>query len=155
MHEPHDLVARLAAGECDAEVMRWLVPGMSAWVRARGAVRMEQCLRLPTTAARQRRTERDYWLMQAAREIPAAGPWRGACALKVELDVFLTRGGWLAWRNDDAPPPGSSRQRTALFFAMRAADGVSLSERALFDICRSVWAEKLRAPAPTLDASHQ
>jgi hypothetical protein len=155
MHEPLDLIARLAAGECDAEVMRWLVPGASAWVRARGAVCMEQCLRLPTTAARLRRAERDYWLMQAARGIEAAGPYSGAMALKAEIDKFLARGPWFAWRDLAEPPAGASKLRSAIFHAVKLNNGDGLSRRALQDIVGSAFRKKLPTSAPTLDASHQ
>lgn len=150
---PALLAARIASGDCDAEAMQWLTRGLRNWITAGGAMPLERCLRLPNTPARMRRLQRDHWLRRAAREIDADGPWRGACALKAELDTFMSRGGWLAWRDGDAPPEGTSRLREALFYAVKLNDGEDLSLRAIQEIVGSVFRQKVRTVTPTLKSS--
>lgn len=115
---------------------------------------LEAYLALPTTAWRRRRYRRDAWLVRAALELGVSGSWAGPLALKAALDDFLSRGAWLAWRDDDAPPPGASRLRTCLFFAMKLNDGEELSARSLSRIARHVFAKKWREPAGTVTRIH-
>lgn len=141
---------RAVAGHI-AEVAEHL-RAIDRWVEDGNARPLEAYLALPNTAARRRRYRRDKWLTRAARQLDAPGPWSLAQALKEELDMFASRGPWLAWRDDGAPPEGASELRTALFYAMRFNGGDDLSVRTLFEVVRSVSTEKLRATSPTVDA---
>lgn len=146
-----DRLQRARAG--DPLSVEWLLTSIERWIDDGSPRPLETYLALPTTVAARRRFRRDAWLRRAAAEIAADGPWTGAGALKVEMTSFLTRGGWLAWRNDDAPPPGTSRLRTALFHVARLNDGEDLSQRQIFDIARGAFPKKSRAADPTLDPS--
>ena len=114
------------------EIDRWIEDGTDAPLQA--------YLQFPITAARRRRYRRDKWLVLAAREIEASGTYTGALHLKAELDAFLTRGAWFAWRNDAAPPEDATKLRAALFWAVKFNDGSGdLTARRLQDIVGSVW----------------
>lgn len=147
-----DRLERMRAAAGHVPEVAWFLRQIYRWVEDSSARPLEAYLALPTTAARRHRYRRDKWLTRAARQLDAPGPWSLAHALKEELDMFASRGPWLAWCDDGAPPEGASELRTALFYAMRFNGGDDLSVRTLFEVVRSVSTEKLRATSPTVDA---
>jgi hypothetical protein len=144
---PIDHAARLAAGQADPDALLWLQQGLAEWIREDGAMRLERCLRLPTTPARLRLLQRDFWLFEAARALECASSWHGAVQLAGELATFISRGPWRIWRNQPAPPDEASKLRRALFHVARLRGGRTLSEKQVYRIVGHVFQQKCPAPA--------
>ena len=147
-----ETIERMRAEAGNVPAVAEFLRAIDRWVEDGSARPLEVYLVLPNTAARRHRYRRDKWLTRAARHLDATGPWSLAHALKEKLDMFASRGPWLAWRDDGAPPEGASELRTALFYAMTFNDGEDLSVRTLHRIVRHVSTEKWRATSPTVDA---
>jgi hypothetical protein len=114
-----DLVALVSTGQFTPPVRHRLQSGFSSF-RADDADRplsLERYLRLSSGAAARRKSRRNSWLMEVAKEYEhlRENPWSRAGAVFKALDEFQTRGAWLAWRDEEDPPPGTSELRTALF----------------------------------------
>ena len=91
---------------------------------------LQRCLGLPSWR-KLAQAERDHYVRMAAGELLEANQSvRQLCAaLVAELDRFVTRGAWRAWRGLDVPPPGTSRLRTAIFHITRLSAGKSITAR--------------------------
>ena len=122
------LAARLAAGQVDADVLRWLQRGFSAWARSGGELGMERCLRLTATPFQRRVRQRNAWLSELARQV-AAEPGEGPLTHRVHhaLDRFQTRGLWANWKADPEPPAGAAQLHAAAFWVLRFNGGKALS----------------------------
>ena len=118
---PDDLAWRVAAGDFDAEVRDRLRGAFATWIETEGAVPLERCLRLPRGTASYRLMQRNRWLTEAAKAIDAGKAWPCAVRLSEELDEFLTRGPWKAWRTLRDRPEGSSDLRWALLRVAQAS----------------------------------
>ncbi len=126
---PMDLAWRVAAGQFNESVLDTLQRGFAAFVDAGGAVPLERCLRLPRSNARFRLAQRDRWLVEVARSIGGITSWARSAAVSNELDTFLARGAWRAWRDMQDPPAGTSNLRVALFYTAKFNDGKGLSTK--------------------------
>jgi hypothetical protein len=120
---PAALFERVVGERIDPDTMEWLIEGFRKFDRHDGALSLERCLRLPTTAQR-RLAERDFWVCTIAEliegpreEVPRA---REVARM---LSAFITRGAWRDWRGMDEPPGAASELQRALFFASRATRG--------------------------------
>ena len=122
------LAARLAAGQVDADVLRWLQRGFSAWARSGGELGMERCLHLTATPFQRRVRQRNGWLAELARLV-ATEPGEGPLAHRVHraLDRFQTRGLWTNWKADPEPPAGAAQLHAAAFWVLRFNGGKALS----------------------------
>lgn len=119
----------IANGRQDDSASRWLQNGFAAWLRCGGALPLHQCLALPSTESKLKRSKRDQWIVVAAALIDARNDWAAANELAIELDRFITRGPWRAWRDANAVPHDASRLRAALFHIAVSNGGKSLSTR--------------------------
>lgn len=132
---PDALAARLAGGIADAEVIDWWRRGWTAYLNAQGELPLERCLQMAgTTATRMRLLARNNWLAIAAAQLAPTTPWFTAVELAEELDKFVERGPWAAWRELSSPPTDASQLRTALFHVARALNGRSMSARQIHRI---------------------
>lgn len=137
--EPIELLGRVATGTFDALALKWVQRAMAAYMRAGGEVQLELCFGLPNTTTRRRLMQRNAWLAEAAKHIPSTSSWLGAVELAAELDRFLSRGVWNAWRDLPAPPEGASGLRTALYHVAKANAGKSLSVKQVHRIAGRVF----------------
>lgn len=126
---PMELALRVAAGHFNEAVLDRLRIGFATFVDAGGAVPLERCLRLPTSTRLFRLTQRDRWLIEVARATDGAKPWTKSVAISKALQAFLTRGAWMAWRDLQDPPAGTSSLRVALFYTAKFNEGKGLSAR--------------------------
>jgi hypothetical protein len=114
---PHDLLRRLVASRgADREAAAWVASGLSAWLRAGGAVVLPKCLGLPNTATKVRLLLRDEWIREAASYVKADTIWKKACVLADEIRRFEGRL-WPCWRNEKLPPARATPAQACLFFA--------------------------------------
>ena len=56
-------------GESEA---RWLRNGLAAWLRSGCTKSLERCLHLPSTEKERKRMLRNFWIVEAAAQMPAA-----------------------------------------------------------------------------------
>jgi hypothetical protein len=133
---------RLAQREHTTEDVDWVCSVFLKWVRAEGSAPFERCAHLPTTTAQLRLAMRDRELVKAARQIEASSSWEGSHLLAEELDTYLTRGGWLSWRDSDTLPQGASELRQALHRALRHSEGKPLGAKQLQRLVGHVWSAK-------------
>jgi hypothetical protein len=85
---------------------------------------------MPRGNARFRLAQRNYWLAEVARATDGvSSQWGGAVAISKELDTFIARGAWRAWKELQDPPAGTSTLRVALFYTAKFNDGKSLSSK--------------------------
>lgn len=129
---PVGMAIAVTAGVCGDREQQWLINGLATWYRAKGAVSLQRCLGLPPSWRKVAQAERDHYVRMAAGELLGEGRQsvRQVCAgLVAELDKFMTRGAWPAWKGLDEPPPGTSRLRAALFHVARLNDGRSITAR--------------------------
>ncbi len=129
-----DLALRVAAGEFDQAVRDWLSAGFRAAIDAEGAVPFDRCLRLPRSTKKFQKMQRNRWLVDLARATEAPCSWARAVAVSKQLDTFLSRGDWRAWRHLKDPPPGTSNLQTALFYVARFNDGRGLDPRTVLRV---------------------
>lgn len=118
---PADIAWRVAAGDFDQEVRDRLRRAFATWIETEGAVPLERCLRLPRSTTSFRLMQRNRWLTEAAKVIDAGKAWPCAVRLSEELDDFLARGPWKAWRTLADRPEGSSDLRWALLRVAQAS----------------------------------
>lgn len=119
----------VAAGQFDESVRGVLRRGFAAFIDAGGAVPLERCLRLPVSAKRFRRMQRDQWLTEVVRSTDGGTPWARYVGASAALDAFLSRGQWRAWCDVQDPPAGTSNLRVALFYTAKFNDGEGLSPK--------------------------
>jgi len=119
------------AGE--PEGIEWMREGWRRWLKSRGAVRIENALRLPSTSAKLAQTYRDAYLLLAADALTqSADPWRRAAELGKAVRHFL-RYRWLAWRQMDAPPSHATEIERLLFLGQKYKP-IPRSDGQLFNI---------------------
>ena len=108
--DPAVLAEQVLACRISPQALQWLADGFAAFDRNDGALPLERCLGLPTRAQR-RRAQRDFWIHEAARLLPAEFSTAAARAarLAAELDTFL-RGPWCQWRRLVDPHPRHARR---------------------------------------------
>ncbi|MDP3797402.1 MAG: hypothetical protein Q8R06_09665 [Polaromonas sp.] len=126
---PMDLALRVVAGQFNGPVLDVLQRGFAVFLDAGGAVPLERCLRLPRSTIGFRRTQRDRWLIELARSTEGKTARAKCVAISTELNTFLARGSWHAWRDMQDPPAGTSRLRVVLFYAAKFNDGKGLSAK--------------------------
>ena len=99
---------RLNAALSDPRLDPWLARGLRVWTRLRGAVPLERCLRLPSSARAYARAERDYWLRVAC----------GHCITVAELHREIEGTVWRLriWRERGVPDRATPLQ-VAIFNA--------------------------------------
>lgn len=148
--DPLELVSRFAAGDRSPEVLGWLQSGLAVWAWAGGAVSLERALKLPNTPGRVRRLQRDFWLRKVADLMGEPTPWLASVAAARELDQFLSRGPWSAWRDLAAPPDGASALRSALFWLAKSNLGRSTTAEHMSRILGHFFIEKCRTDAATI-----
>jgi hypothetical protein len=124
-------ITRLAAGVGTPEDHRLHQAGLQDWLKHRAGRRLEGCLGVPHTRKRMARLDQSYYLAVAARLFEGTSRWGCAVKLAEELDIFLSRGTWDAWRNLPAPPPDASQLRAALWHVARATGGESLTAKTI------------------------
>ena len=115
------LARRVASGDFSVEVCARLRDGFSAWTSAKGAVSLEQCLRLPSTSAQIARNERDQHIYAAWLLTSGASTWQKSVALQAVLNKFV-RYTWPDWNRNKGPRPGSSEIYGHLYNAILAMD---------------------------------
>ena len=127
-----EFATRCASGSDGESVVSWLRNGMAAWLRSGCTKSLERCLHLPGTRAERKRMLRNFWIVEAAAQLPALSVFAQSNELAIELDIFVTRGPWKEWREAGGPPPGASKLRTALFHVARENDDKSLSHKTIY-----------------------
>jgi hypothetical protein len=142
--EPLVLLAKFTDGLATPFEVEWLRDGFAAFLSMEGAVPLERCLRLPTTIASWRRARRDSWLMKAAAVIDADDSATGSLKLQKEWNIFLSRGPWLAWKEEAGPPPNTVALQEALFWASRLSRSKSLGAKQIERIAGHVFKKKCR-----------
>lgn len=103
------------------ETIEWLASGFAVYERNDGGISLERCLKLPSRTRRTRQ-RRDYWICEAAKQLPAATPYATAAELTREIDAFW-RGSWRRWSERADPPPGVGPLREALFRMAQSLGG--------------------------------
>lgn len=137
MEPSETLAGNVAAGRIGPTEAEALQRGFEAWLSAGGALSLERCLKLPTSTKAMARAERDKWLVCAWRLIDEAGPWLKSVALCKELQTFEARI-WPAWRGGDAPPPGASELRSALFRVLKTGARVPGTAQQIHNVCAQI-----------------
>ena len=100
---PFDAVAELLREQPDPAALAVLRRGASAWLRARGTVPFDRCLKLPS--ARQiRRQTRDFAIAEALRLVPGATGHARALLVHRLLTDNASRGTWHRWHSMAGPP---------------------------------------------------
>lgn len=127
-----EFASRLAAGGADPSTLQWVQAGMAAWVRAGGEIPLERCLHLPRSPTSRRKMKRVEWVQIAANQLDAKTDWGICTGLAAELNQFLSRGPWFAWKNMKNPPAEASNLRTALFHIAQMSDGKPLAPRTFY-----------------------
>ncbi|MBC7619475.1 MAG: hypothetical protein H7293_10915 [Candidatus Saccharibacteria bacterium] len=80
---------------------------------------------------------RNFWIVEAAAQIPAASEFAQSKEMEKEFNNFLSRGPWKEWRDIGAPPPEASKLRFALFhIALENWCGQSLSYKTFYRVLR-------------------
>jgi len=115
------LYERVLAGRFNDETHEWLTQEFRKFERLDGALPLERCLGLPTSAER-RRAERDYWLRAIATLVDQPVPKVRAEEVSDRLSAFMARGPWRTWRELSDPPESATKLEQALFHAARAID---------------------------------
>ena len=129
---------RCASGSDGESEGRWLRNGMAAWLRSGCTKSLERCLHLPGTRAERKRMLRNFWIVEAAAQLPASSVFAQSKELEKELEIFMTRGPWRDWHDAGGPPPGASKLRTALFHVARENDDKSLSHKTFYRALRDI-----------------
>ncbi len=119
---PFVLAQSVIAGQFDPDVVAWLQEAFRQRERQQGALPLERYLKLPTIKA-MRRQRRDYWLSQAALLVCAQHETARCETVASELQRFMTRGPWAAWKRDGAAPADASELQRCLFEAAANHDG--------------------------------
>jgi len=132
-------LVHLADGGLTKSDLALLQEGAELWFSTGGVISLERCFRLPSTHTALRKYRRDHWLRKAAALIDADGSTTGSQKLETEWNKFITRGAWNVWRDDYAPPPGTSAFDEALFFATRYNRSKSLTARRLAQILGNIF----------------
>ena len=81
---------------------------------------------------------RNFWIVEAAGQLPASSVFALSNELEKELDIFMTRGPWKEWRDAGGPPDSASKLRTALFHVARENDDKSLSHKTFYRALRDI-----------------
>ena len=81
---------------------------------------------------------RNFWIVEAAAQLPASSVFAQSNELEKELNNFLTRGPWKEWRDAGGPPDGASKLRTALFHIAHENDGMSLSHKTFYRALKDI-----------------
>ena len=132
-----EFAARCASGSDGESEGRWMRNGLAAWLRSGCTKSLERCLHLPSTEAERKRMLRNFWIVEAAAQMPASSEFAQSKELEREFNNFLSRGPWKAWRDIGEPPPGASKLRAALFhIAHENRDGKSLSYKTFYRALR-------------------
>lgn len=131
-----ECAANLAAGGADPTTLHWVQKGFAAWAASGGDIPLERCLRLPATPTRRRLMRRNLWILVASNLVEGPEGWANATQLAAELERFLSRGPWLAWRDLSNPPLDASDLRTALFHVAKTNNGESLSPKQIHRLLR-------------------
>lgn len=127
---PLSLLVREAQGEGDEASRAWLQNGLATWLRANGNVPLERCQRLPTTPARLRIAQRDFYLKQVASALQARTAWERSSLVSTMLAGFLSRGRWAqGWKNLEDPPANADRAESDMFYLAKLNNGRELSAR--------------------------
>lgn len=129
--------ARVAGGHIDD--VRWFFDNFDRWLRdvveTGQAAPVQRYWGMPLTPARIKRYLRDRSLAQAATEIDAPGAWSGCVKLASEWEIFVSRGGWEACSESNAPPAEiTSQLRRALWWASHYSGGATLKPTSLIAI---------------------
>lgn len=123
------MVQRINRGNVDQEVIAWLIHAVQTWSRARGAVSMDRCMRLPPTPGQVRLFERDYWLLKAVEGMEGATLWERCRELSRQLAEFASRGPWRRWRDLQDPPRDATGLQVSLFYVAKSHGGQGLSTK--------------------------
>lgn len=128
------LLHALAGGRRTPEDVELVWAAAQVWLENGGTQPMHRFLRLPPTPGKLTEAARNLWLRRAAHMLTISPPLPTAIAraLHQELDAFISRGAWRAWRDLQNPPPEASDLRRALFYAAKFNDGQGLSERQIY-----------------------
>lgn len=130
--------SRMVAGDGDPILLQWFRSGLSAWMRDEGGMPMECYLGLHLTPAKRLNLKRNEWINAAAMLVDARSAWGRACELSEQLDIFLSRGPWLAWSDLSQPPPDASNLRAALFHIAKTNHGKPLGAKRIHDIFKHI-----------------
>ena len=123
-------VIALLEGAHDEHDLQWLRRGFA--LAFRDGVPLDLALGLPATAARMRTALRDYWLAEAASELPAMLPWQRAQEL-ARIGRAFERRTWPLWRRYDHPPGHATALDRVLFYLHRHGGRVPAARR-VFDV---------------------
>jgi hypothetical protein len=134
-------------GTEDADVLAWLRGGLRAWVSGR-AESIPEAFGLPATARGAALVLRNYWLVETARNVPAATPWLQARTLEAEVRAFNRK--WAAWCRLSAPPSYATTAQRCLFRAAQLGELPATAERLLAILNEADCRERL---VPTVPAS--
>lgn len=135
-------LVRFSLGADTKEDIVYFRHAAKTWILSEGRIPFERCLHLPPTPDAFRRSKRDRWLCNAARQIDAPTDWEVCTQLLAEWDRFLSRGPWREWRDETEPPAWATSLQRALFYASHFNRGNSLGERQLHRITRQVFLRK-------------
>ena len=125
---------RVASGCAEADDLRWLSKGFSAFLTGGGSLSLERCLRLARSESTVRRVRRDYWLRRAWTLLnDRLSPWRRSEALALAVSDFESRK-WPRWKTLEIAPDRASEVEVALFNAFRTHERVPRTAMQLHNI---------------------
>lgn len=141
--DPFTAALRFVDGAPTKDDIQWIGRGFAACLVDMGAVPLERCLRLPTTATKWRELRRDQSLCMAASLIDAEGSWAGAKMLESKWNQFIAIR-WPMWGDDECPPDYATPLSVALFWATRTNRSQGLGAKQLHRITGHIFAAKCR-----------
>ncbi len=133
--DPLGWVRRVVAGAPTPEDMGVLSAGLARWMDAGFSLPLERVLKLPETAGKANRMQRDYWLMQAGvalELLPASDPWLASVEVHRRWALFLD-GPWRHWKARRSAPAGADRLSEIWFNASKFSGGRLLGIRSVYN----------------------
>lgn len=81
---------------------------------------------------------RNFWIVEAAAQMPASSDFAQSNELEKEFNNFLSRGPWREWRDAGGPPSSASKLRAALFHVALENGGMSLSHKTFYRALKDI-----------------
>ena len=110
---------RFAQGVETAAELKRLRFAAHIFFKNRGHIPLDRILHLPCSTVAFQKALRNEHLCRAAALIHVPAGVSGTEQLHATWRAFVTRGLWVAWRDDDVPPADAGELFTELFYASR------------------------------------